>query len=80
MTQWYFHVPGQTDRVGPLDDLAAQRYAQATPQAKTWCEGMSGWMAISDVPELRADAAVPGSVAPPPFPSRDARTRRADDI
>ncbi|NIJ70230.1 TIGR00266 family protein [Xanthomonas sp. 60] len=80
MTQWYFHVPGQTDRVGPLDDLAAQRYAQATPQAKTWCEGMSGWMAISDVPELRADAAVPGSVAPPPFPPRDARTRRADDI
>ncbi len=27
MTQWYFHASAQADRVGPLDDEPARRYA-----------------------------------------------------
>jgi len=79
MTQWYFHVPGQADRVGPFDDDAARRYAQANPRSMAWCQGMSGWMAIHDVPELRSEA--PGmSHNPPPVPGNGPRGQRADDI
>ncbi|WP_158230305.1 DUF4339 domain-containing protein, partial [Stenotrophomonas maltophilia] len=52
MTQWYFHPSAQADRIGPLDDQAARRYAQANPRALAWCQGMSGWTSIAEVPEL----------------------------
>uniref|UniRef100_UPI0014303330 DUF4339 domain-containing protein n=1 Tax=Stenotrophomonas maltophilia TaxID=40324 RepID=UPI0014303330 len=51
MTQWYFHPSAQADRIGPLDDQAARRYAQANPRALAWCQGMSGWTSIAEVPE-----------------------------
>ena len=79
MNQWYFHVPGQADRVGPFDEQAARRFAQANPRALAWCQGMSGWMAIDEVPELRSEASGMSS-APPPVPGHGARGQRADDI
>jgi uncharacterized protein (TIGR00266 family) len=75
MTQWYFHIPGQSDRVGPLDDAAAQQHARLQPAAVAWREGMSGWKPVREVPELGAAAAGPGT--PPPFSGGRAR---ADDI
>ncbi len=53
MTQWYFHPSAQADRIGPLDDQAARRYAQANPRALAWCQGMSGWTSNADVPEAQ---------------------------
>ncbi|PSD32467.1 TIGR00266 family protein, partial [Stenotrophomonas maltophilia] len=52
MTQWYFHASAQAERIGPLDDEAARRYAQANPRALAWCQGMSGWTPIAEVAEL----------------------------
>ena len=40
MTQWYFHIPGQADRVGPLDDEAARRFAQGSRQALAGVAGV----------------------------------------
>jgi len=53
MTQWYFHASAQAERIGPLDDGAARRYAQANPRALAWCQGMSGWTPIAEVAELQ---------------------------
>lgn len=33
MTQWYFHASAQAERIGPLDDEAARRFALANPRA-----------------------------------------------
>nr|WP_241895181.1 DUF4339 domain-containing protein [Stenotrophomonas maltophilia] len=65
MTQWYFHPSAQADRIGPLDDQAARRYAQANPRALAWCQGMSGWTSIAEVPELQS--APPGMSHPCPL-------------
>ena len=44
MTQWYFITgTNAADRVGPLDDAAAQAHAQRNPAALCWREGLSGW-------------------------------------
>ncbi|MNV14381.1 hypothetical protein D3C71_1050660 [compost metagenome] len=75
MTQWYFHVPGKADRVGPLDEDAARQYAQSNRQALAWREGMQGWLAVAQVPEFG------GQAAPPPMPPPVGGSRnRADDI
>ena len=79
MTQWYFHSSGQADRVGPLGDEAARQYARAHPRALVWCEGMSGWMAIAEVPELQAGSGAPLGT-PPPVPGASGSGQRADDI
>ncbi|WP_225765652.1 TIGR00266 family protein [Stenotrophomonas sp. Marseille-Q4652] len=76
MTQWYFHVPGQADRIGPLDEAAALRQAQSTPQAMAWREGMSEWKPVAQIEELRGRGPAPG-IAPPPLPGG---RQRADDI
>lgn len=69
MTHWYFHAAGQADRIGPLDEDAARAHAQAHPHALAWCQGMSGWTPVSDIPALRQPAAPPhtppASAAPP---------------
>ncbi len=76
MTQWYFHASAQSERIGPLDDEAARR-AQANPRSLAWCQGMSGWTSIAEVPELQS--ATPGMPnTPPPVPA--AASSRADDI
>jgi hypothetical protein len=33
MTQWYFTGTNAADRVGPLDDAAAQAHARSNPAA-----------------------------------------------
>jgi hypothetical protein len=79
MTQWYFHASAQAERIGPLDDEAARRYAQANPRALAWCQGMSGWTPIAEVAELQAPA--PGMPnTPPPVPVAAGASGRADDI
>ena len=52
MSQWYFHTPGQADRIGPLDDDAARRHAQMHRNALAWREGMQGWQPATALPEL----------------------------
>ncbi|MGR4896683.1 TIGR00266 family protein [Stenotrophomonas sp. LARHCG68] len=75
MTQWYFHVPGQSDRVGPLDEAAARAYAQANRQALAWRTGMQGWQPVGEIAEFG------GQAAPPPMPPPVGGNRsRADDI
>ena len=40
MSQWFFHTPADNQRHGPLDEAAAQAFAQRTPGALAWREGM----------------------------------------
>ena len=75
MTQWSFHVPGQADRVGPLDEAAARQYAQANRQALAWREGMQGWQAVTEIADFGGQAGPPPT--PPPVGGRG---NRADDI
>ncbi|WP_434212695.1 AIM24 family protein [[Pseudomonas] boreopolis] len=74
MAQWYFHVPGHSERTGPLDDDAARQHARLNPGAMGWREGMGGWKPVREIPELGA-AAGPG--VPPPLTGSG---RRADEI
>lgn len=74
MVQWYFHVPGKSDRTGPLDDEGARQHARLNPSAMGWREGMSGWKPVREIPELGAAA---GPATPPPFTGSG---RRADEI
>ncbi|GHH59205.1 AIM24 family protein [[Pseudomonas] boreopolis] len=74
MAQWYFHVPGHSERIGPLDDDAARQHARLNPGAMGWREGMGGWKPVREIPELGA-AAGPG--VPPPLTGSG---RRADEI
>jgi membrane protease subunit (stomatin/prohibitin family) len=63
--QWYLGVNGQ--QVGPYDQagLAAQaRSGALTRETLVWAEGMAGWTAAGQVPEL---GGVLGAV-PPPLP------------
>jgi len=69
MTQWYFHAAGQAERIGPLDEHAARQFAQANPGALAWCQGMSGWTAVSELAVLHADPAAPATAAPPVLPA-----------
>ena len=36
MSQWFFHTPADNQRHGPLDEAAAQAFAQRTPGALAW--------------------------------------------
>ncbi|WP_333622526.1 TIGR00266 family protein [Stenotrophomonas indicatrix] len=67
MTQWYFHAPGQADRVGPFDEEAARRFAQANPRALAWCQGMTGWTPVSEIAAMQQ--AGTGTAPPPPMPA-----------
>ncbi len=63
--QWFLGVDGQ--QVGPFDQagLAAQaRSGALTRETLVWAEGMAGWTAAGQVPEL---GGVLGAV-PPPLP------------
>ncbi|HYG07508.1 MAG TPA: AIM24 family protein [Stenotrophomonas sp.] len=74
MAQWYFHIPGRSDRVGPLQDEAARQYARANPGVVAWREGLDGWKPAASLAEL--GSAGPGFAPPPPLPGG----ARADDI
>ncbi|HBN52874.1 MAG TPA: TIGR00266 family protein, partial [Stenotrophomonas sp.] len=62
MSQWYFHTPGQPDRVGPLGDDDARRHVQLHRDALAWREGMQGWQPAVSLPEFG------GQASPPPMP------------
>ncbi|MCC4585582.1 TIGR00266 family protein [Xanthomonas melonis] len=72
MAQWYFHVPGQADRIGPLDDASARAHAQRQPDALAWREGLEGWTPARQLAELQG-----GGSAPPPLTGT---AGRADEI
>lgn len=74
MAQWYFSYGKNSDRVGPLDDLAARAQAQAQPDGYCWRDGFIQWQAIRTVAELESSL----STMPPPVPSP--RTNGSDDI
>lgn len=61
----YFIHDGQSE-LGPftLDELKAQKISPAT---HIWYEGLSGWMAIENIPELKQQLFSAGT--PPPFHS-----------
>ncbi|MBB2758588.1 TIGR00266 family protein [Xanthomonas arboricola] len=72
MAQWYFHVPGQADRIGPLDDASARAHAQRQPEALAWRDGLDGWTPARQLAELQG-----GSGPPPPLTGA---AGRADEI
>lgn len=74
MAQWYFHIPGRSDRVGPMDEAAARQFVRNTPQAMAWREGLEGWKPAASLAELSSGG--PGVAPPPPLPGGG----RADDI
>ena len=73
MAQWYFHVPGHSDRTGPLDDEAARAHVRRYPAAMGWREGMAGWTPVREIAELGGT----GPGVPPPL---TAGSQRADKI
>jgi uncharacterized protein (TIGR00266 family) len=72
MAQWYFHVPGQADRIGPLDDASARAHAQRQPDALAWRDGLDGWTPARQLAELQG-----GGSLPPPLTGA---AGRADEI
>lgn len=74
MAQWYFHIPGRSDRVGPMDEAAARQFVRTTPNAMAWREGLEGWKPAASLAELSSGG--PGVAPPPPLPGNS----RADDI
>lgn len=72
MAQWYFHNPGQADRLGPLDDASARAHAQRHPDALAWRDGLDGWTSARQLTELQG-----GASAPPPLTGMHGR---ADEI
>ena len=64
MNQWYLHVPGHADRMGPFDDTAARQHAALYPQAQAWKAGMSGWTPVAQIAELG------GAPLPPSLPGQ----------
>jgi uncharacterized protein (TIGR00266 family) len=70
MAQWYFAY-GDT-RLGPMETSQAVAHASANPNGFAWREGMTDWLPIGQVSELRSS---PGAVAPPLL-----STRRSDEI
>ena len=77
MSQWFFHTPADNQRHGPLDEAAAQAFAQRTPGALAWREGMREWKPVRELPELAGAATPPPHL--PPLPGAGGR-RGADEI
>ncbi|HWU77009.1 MAG TPA: TIGR00266 family protein [Rhodanobacter sp.] len=75
MAAWFFSYGKNTDRIGPLDDAAAQAQAQRQPDGYCWREGYTEWKAIRSVAELGGGAAM----GPPPVPA-SLGNGRADEI
>ena len=65
MAQWYFSYGKDSDRIGPLEDVAARAQAQARPNGHCWREGFSEWQVIGTVAELESGLAT----RPPPMPA-----------
>ena len=71
MAQWYFAYGDQ--RVGPMETVEAVAQASANPNGFAWREGLTDWLPIRQVLELRSSAGA--AVSPPPLVNR-----RSDEI
>lgn len=83
MTQWYFVSARTQQRIGPMDDDAAQAHARANPDDQAWREGLSGWRPARSLPELAAHMDDNPAAPPPhmpPMPGTGGGARRSDDI
>ena len=80
MTQWYFVAPNSSDRIGPLDDAAAQAHAARRRDDQCWREGLSGWQPVRSMPEFAATGDIVPSHMPPLPSSPDGGRSRADEI
>ena len=72
MHQWYLSYNGQ--RIGPLDQAAAQAAAQQNPNGHCWRNGYAEWIPIVSCNELAAAGAPNPGLPPPPM------RRSADEI
>ncbi|MBN2449618.1 MAG: SPFH domain-containing protein [Lentisphaeria bacterium] len=66
-TQWYVAVQGQ--QAGPYPQQTLQQYVasgQVTAATMVWRQGMSGWQAAGEIPELRGLFGPPPPPPPPP--------------
>ncbi|RNF83702.1 TIGR00266 family protein [Montanilutibacter psychrotolerans] len=80
MIQWYFVSPGTGNRVGPLDEDAAQAHAQRNPGDQCWREGLGGWQPVRAMPEFAsAHTDMPPPVLPP-IPGGAKPRGRSDEI
>lgn len=77
MTQWYFVSSANSQRVGPLDPVAAQAHARRHPDDLCWREGLSGWQAVKSMPEFAEATGAQPMHTPPPAPPASGRS---DDI
>ncbi|HZX75997.1 TIGR00266 family protein [Lysobacter sp.] len=77
MTQWYFVSSANSQRVGPLDPVAAQAHARRHPNDLCWREGLSGWQAVKSMPEFAEATGAQPMHTPPPAPPVSGRS---DDI
>ena len=67
--QWHVAVNGQTQGPYGLPQLAAGISAgEVTPDTLVWANGMSGWTAASQVPQLSGSFSTPPPPPPPPAP------------
>ena len=84
MSIWYIHIPGQADRIGPVDEAAARDCAQRHPNALAWQAGMSSWTAVADMPALRPAGSppplMPAAPIPPAVPAGTRGSGRNDEI
>ena len=58
MAQWYFHIPGRSDRVGPLDEAAARTLAETTGLAPRYLEQLYTFGAPDRSPDERVVSVV----------------------
>ena len=84
MSSWYIHIPGQAERIGPMDEAAARDCAHRHPNALAWQAGMSGWTAVADIPALRPAGGppplIPTAPVPPAVPAGTRGQGRNDEI
>ncbi len=64
MHQWYLSYNGE--RIGPLEQAAAQAAAQQNPHGHCWRAGYAEWIPISSCAELAASGQPNPAVPPPP--------------
>lgn len=67
---WHVAVDGQTQ--GPFNDsqmTSGIQQGQVTKESQVWCDGMAGWTAAGEVPQLASHFATTTSAPPPPPPA-----------
>lgn len=80
VTQWFFVDSRTSDRVGPLDPVAAFAHARRHPDHVCWREGLSGWQPVRAMPEFAEAFDAPGAHAPPLPPPMPGGRGVSDEI